>query len=281
MRKSLGECAGARRAGSAGRRLRVWIAAAIVCAMGAAMAAAGFAGAATAARESVTVSAAISMKGALDEMGRVFERDHPEVQIAFNYGGSGTLQHQIEQGAPVDIFVSAAAKQMDALAAEGLIAADTRRNIAANTLVLIVPRSPPDGVKNIAGLARPGVKAIALGEPATVPAGAYARETLDHLGIFGAIREKIVYAKDVRQVLTYVETGNADAGFVYATDARISTKVRVAEVAPADSHDPIVYPAAVLKDSKHARAARAFLDYIAGPQGRAAFAKYGFSTPEK
>lgn len=232
------------------------------------------------ARGQITVSAAISLKDALDQIGREFQAQHPNTEIAFNYGGSGTLQHQIEQGAPVDVFVSAAAKQMDALESEGLIATGTRRNVAANALVLIVPAGSR-GVHAFADLARREVKTIALGEPATVPAGAYAREALDHLGLLHKIAGKIVYAKDVRQVLTFVETGNADAGFVYATDARISRKVRVAAEAPADSHDVIVYPAAMLKGAKHAGLDREFLDFLGGPEGRAAFAKFGFTAPEK
>lgn len=231
-------------------------------------------------REQITVSAAISLKDALDQIGREFQAQHPNAEIAFNYGGSGTLQHQIEQGAPVDVFVSAAAKQMDALESEGLIATGTRRNAAANALALIVPAGSKS-VYAFSDLARPAVRTIALGEPATVPAGAYARQALDHLGLLRKITGKIVYAKDVRQVLTFVETGNADAGFVYATDARISSKVRVVADAPADSHDAIVYPAAMLRGSKHADLDREFLDFLGGPQGREAFARFGFAAPEK
>jgi len=231
-------------------------------------------------REQIIVSAAISLKGALDEIGRGFEGEHPGATITFNYAGSGTLEHQIEQGAPVDVFVSAAAKQMDALAAEGLVVPGTRQDVAANALVLIVPATSRE-VKGLADLVSAKVKAVALGEPATVPAGAYAQQTLRHLGLLSAIQGKIVYAKDVRQALTFVETGNADAGFVYATDARISSRVRVAAQAPPDSHDPIVYPAALMKGSKHGATARLFLHYMESPQGRAAFAKFGFVAPEK
>lgn len=228
---------------------------------------------------SLTVSAAISLKDVLDELGHSYTHHHPGVKVVFNYGGSGTLQHQIEQGAPVDIFVSAAEKQMDALAAEDLLAAGTRRDIARNTLVLITPAHAAE-LHDFAGLTRDDVKIIALGEPATVPAGAYAQQTLEHLGVFAAIQKKIVYAKDVRAVLTYVETGNADAGVVYATDAKISSKVRVVATAPENSHDPIVYPAAVLKASKSPDAARSFLAFLAGPQARVALEKYGFVAAE-
>jgi molybdate transport system substrate-binding protein len=231
-------------------------------------------------KTSVTVSAAISLKDALDEAGHLYEQRHANARITFNYGGSGTLQHQIEQGAPVDIFFSAAEKQMDTLESEGLLAAGTRRDLVANTLVLIAPAG--SGVlKDFPDLARPDVKIIALGEPRTVPAGMYARQTLERLGLLGKIEKKVVYAKDVRAVLTYVETGNADAGFVYQTDARGSTKVRIVAAAPTGSHDPIVYPAAIVKNSKDQSAARAFLEFLESPEARAVFQKYGFATPEK
>ena len=207
---------------------------------------------------SVTVSAAISLKDALDQLGREFERDHPGAKITFNYGASGTLQHQIEQGAPVDVFFAAAQKQMDALQSARLIVTETRHDIVANDLVLIAPSSSDD-IHTFQDLAKSSVKTVALGEPATVPAGMYAQQTLQKLNLWDAVQKKAVYAKDVRQVLTYVATGNADAGLVYRTDAQTSPKVRTIFTAPPSSHDPIVYPAAVLKNSKDSAAAGAFL----------------------
>lgn len=229
---------------------------------------------------SITVSAAISLKDALDEMGASYERRHPGFRITFNYAGSGTLQHQIEQGAPVDIFVSAAEKQMDALQSEDLIVAQTRRNLATNKLVLIVPSDSRE-IHNFQDLTHPSVKIIALGEPTTVPAGFYGRQTLEKLGLLATVQRKFVYGKDVRQVLVFVETGNADAGLVYQTDARISSRVRVAAVAPDSSHDPIVYPAAVVKNTKHPDAAQAFLDFMASPPARLIFEKYGFTSEKQ
>jgi len=233
----------------------------------------------------IIVSAAISLKDALDELGPIFQvQQHRKnggsgTAVTYNYGGSGTLARQIEQGAPVDVFFSAAERQMDELAAQGLIAADTRRDLVGNALVLIAP-AQPTALHSFQDLTGSAVKTIALGETSTVPAGMYARQTLEHLGLFAALERKIVYAKDVRAVLTYVETGNADAGMVYQTDANTSTKVRVIAVAPADSHDPILYPAAVLRDSKDKAAARAFLEFLQGPDARAVFQKYGFTAAE-
>jgi molybdate transport system substrate-binding protein len=235
---------------------------------------------------SITVSAAISLKDALDELGPIFQlQQHRKnggtgTTVTINYGGSGTLARQIEQGAPVDVFFSAAEKQMDELAAQGLIEADSRRDLVGNALVLIAP-AQATVLHSFQDLANPAVKALALGETSTVPAGMYARQTLEHLGLFTALEKKVVYAKDVRAVLTYVETGNADAGMVYQTDANTSRKVRVIAIAPADSHDPILYPAAVLRDSKNKPAVRAFLEFLAGPDARAVFQKYGFTSAEK
>jgi molybdate transport system substrate-binding protein len=234
----------------------------------------------------ITVSAAISMKDALDELGPIFQAQQQRknggngVAVTYNYGGSGTLARQIEQGAPVDVFFSAAEKQMDELAEQGLIVADTRRDLVGNALVLIAP-TQSTALHSFQDLSNAAVKTIALGETATVPAGMYARQTLEHLGLFAALEKKVVYAKDVRAVLTYVETGNADAGMVYQTDANTSKKVRVIAVAPADSHDPILYPAAVLRDAKDKAAARAFVEFLQGPDARAVFQKYGFTSAEK
>jgi molybdate transport system substrate-binding protein len=236
--------------------------------------------------DSITVSAASSLKNALDELGPIFQiQQHRKnggsgTAVTYNYSGSGTLARQIEQGAPVDVFFSAAEKQMDELAAQGLIVADTRHDLVGNALVLIAPAQSTT-LHSFQDLSNPAIQAIALGETSTVPAGMYARQTLEHLGLFAALEKKVVYAKDVRAVLTYVETGNADAGLVYQTDANTSTKVHVIAVAPADSHDPILYPAAVLRDSKNKPAARAFVEFLQGPDARAVFHKYGFTSAEK
>src|ERR1700723_4068018 len=235
---------------------------------------------------SITVSAAISLKDALDELGPIFQvQQHRKnggsgTAVTYNYGGSGTLARQIEQGAPVDVFFSAAEKQMGELAEQGLIEADSRRDLVGNALVLIAPAQATT-LHSFQDLTNPAIKAIALGETSTVPAGMYAQQTLEHLGLFAAVQKKVVYAKDVRAVLTYVETGNADAGLVYQTDANTSKKIRVIAIAPPDSHDPILYPVAVLRDSKNNPAARAFLEFLQGPDARAVFQKYGFTSAEK
>ncbi|MGB9068668.1 MAG: molybdate ABC transporter substrate-binding protein [Candidatus Acidiferrales bacterium] len=229
-------------------------------------------------KRNLTVSAAISLKGALDEAKLIYTMDHPNVTVRVSYGASGTLQLQIEQGAPVDIFLSAAPKQMDALEMKGLLLAGTRKDLLLNEVVLIVPKDSKLGLTSFTDLTRADVKRVALGEPASVPAGQYAKETLTSLGIYEAVNPKAVLAKDVRQVLTYVETGNVDAGIVYATDAISSEKVAVVAVAPPKSHTLVIYPVAVIKDTRNPAAAKAFLDFLVGPRGTAVFEKYGFKA---
>jgi molybdate transport system substrate-binding protein len=227
--------------------------------------------------EPLTVSVAASLQNAMVELKPLYEQAQPGAKLAFNFGGSGTLERQIERGAPSDVFLSAAPKPMDALAAKGLILPDTRRDLLRNEVVLIVPKN--NSVTNsFQDLAAESVKLIALGEPASVPAGDYGRQVLESLQIWSKVQPKLVLGKDVRQVLTYVETGNAEAGIVYATDARESDKVRVAAVATPDSHMPVVYPIAVVKGSHDAFAARAFVAFLGGKEASTIFARHGFTT---
>jgi molybdate transport system substrate-binding protein len=225
--------------------------------------------------DEITVSAAISLKDALDEISHLYTSEHHGAEVHFNLGGSGTLQRQIEQGAPVDIFISASPKEMDSLQSQGLLLSNTRKDLVKNSVVLIVPAGST-AVYGFRDLTKAAVKTVAVGEPQTVPAGKYAQEVLTHLGMYDQLKPKLVLAKDVRQVLTYVETGNADAGIVYATDAKISKNVNVVATAPEDSHSPVVYPAAVIKNSKNPAGAKAFLEFLAGEKARAVFQKYGF-----
>lgn len=230
------------------------------------------------AKADLTVSAAISLKDALDEIGPLFTAQQSSVALHFNLGASGTLQQQIQQGAPVDVYISASPDQMDALAKQNMLLEGTRAELVRNTIVLIVPA----GASHISGfkdLLDADVKFVAIGEPQTVPAGKYAQEVLTHLGLYDSLKPKFVLAKDVRQVLTYVASGNADAGIVYATDGKTTSQVRVVAVAPEDSHSPVVYPVAVLKNSKNASAAKAFLAFLLSPKAQAVFQKFGFSPP--
>lgn len=230
---------------------------------------------ATSSRVTLTLSVAASLQNVIVDAESAYRRDHAEVDFRNNFGPSGTLSREIEQGAPVDAFLSAAAKPIDDLNAKGLILAGTQRNLLRNTLVLIAPRDSQ--LKSFEGLTDKSVRLIALGDPASVPAGQYGRQTLMALHLIDKLNAKLVMGKDVRQVLTYVETGNADAGIVYGTDAAASAKVRVVAVAPESSHEPIVYPAAVVQTSRNQEAARKFIEFLSSPAAKAIFTKRGFT----
>lgn len=233
------------------------------------------AGCRTAKHPALTLSVAASLQDAIVEIEASYQQDHGVTDFRNNFGSSGTLAAEIQQGAPVDAILSAGPKPIDDLEATGLLAPGTRKNLLRNSLVLVAPRD-----SKLAGfddLASAAVRTVALGDPASVPAGHYGQQTLMSFKIFDKLRAKIVLGKDVRQVLSYVETGNADAGLVYATDARISTKVRVVAVAPESSHDPIVYPLAVVAGSRNQQAAREFTAYLSSPAAGAIFLKHGFT----
>jgi len=223
---------------------------------------------------SLTISAAASLKDAIAEIQQLYTQQQP-VTITNNFGASGSLQQQIAQGAPVDIFISAATAQMDALQQQGLIITATRKNILSNQVVLIAPKDSIF-ISNFKDLTSARVPKIALGEPKSVPAGKYAQEVLTFYNIFTQITPKIIYAKDVRQVLTYVETGNVDAGIVYLTDAKVSD-VKIVAIAPASSHSPVVYPVAVIKASKNINAAKKFVQFLSTKPASDVFKKYGFT----
>jgi molybdate transport system substrate-binding protein len=225
----------------------------------------------------LTVSAAASLKDALDELIVIYHKKRPAVKITPNYASSGTLQRQIEEGAPADLFISASKRHMDALQGRGLLINGTRTDLLGNTLVLI-GRQGLRGVDGFDDLLAATVRKVALGEPGSVPAGAYARETLTHLGIWERLQPKFVFGNTVRQVLAWVEAGDADAGFVYLSDTRIAPNVTVLATAPQGSHSPIVYPAAVLKRSEEPFAARDFLIFLSSAQADAVFDRYGFTV---
>lgn len=223
----------------------------------------------------LTASVAASLTEAIQAVEAAYTRDHPGVEIRNNFGGSGALAQQIELGAPVDIFLSAAAGPMDELQSQSLIVRGSRRDLVRNTLVLIAPRGSP--LHDFQQLSTAPVRSIAIGDPGSVPAGKYAQQTLTAMHLLAALHTKIVLAENVRQVLAFVETGNADAGLVYATDAAASSKVRIVATAPESSHDPIVYPAAAIRTGSNQAAAEAFVDYLASPTARAIFTQRGFT----
>jgi molybdate transport system substrate-binding protein len=222
----------------------------------------------------LTVSAAASLSDAVAALAEAYGDRQPQVTLTFNLAGSGTLQRQIQQGAAVDVFLSAAVPQMEALAAAGVLLPDTRRDWLQNQLVLAVPSGGT--VAGWGDLADPTVTPIALGEPNSVPVGAYGRQVLMFLGLWETVQDRLVLTRDVRQALAYVVTGNAPAALVYATDAAAFPAVTAVAVAPPDSHDPIRYPMAAIATTPHPEAARALLDWLAGEEAIAIMERFGF-----
>lgn len=226
--------------------------------------------------QTLTVSAAASLTDAFKEIGARFDATKGST-TRFNFAASGVLIQQILQGAPVDVFVSADPQTMDRGIKEKVLDGSTRKDFAANTLVLVAPvgGAPVAKVEDLAG---EPVKRIAIGKLLTVPVGRYTKEALDSARLWAAVEPKAVYADSVRQVLDYVARGEADAGFVYRTDAELmKDKVRI--VATVGGHAPVTYPAATVTDSKQAALAKAFVDYLSGAEAQAILARYGFSRP--
>ncbi|WP_169306525.1 molybdate ABC transporter substrate-binding protein [Cohnella pontilimi] len=226
----------------------------------------------------ILVSAAVSLKESVEEIAAAYESRHPDIRIRFNYGSSGTLQKQIEQGAPADLFLSAGRKQMDVLSSQNLVKQSTLA--LTNRLVLIAPADTKGSGSVAEQLLAPGIRKVAMGEPDSVPAGEYALQAMKVLGMWEKLQSKLVYAHDVRQVLAYVETGNADFGFVYRTDAIHSRKVRLAAEIPETSHEPIVYPFGLLSGSRHEKEAADFFRYLNSEPAMKIFEKNGFITTQ-
>jgi molybdate transport system substrate-binding protein len=242
---------------------------------------AGFAGCSADQKVELNVSAAASMTDVIKPINDLYMSKNADVVITTNLGSSGNLQTQIENGAPTDIFISAASKQMNALQDKQLIIDSTRKDILNNKVVLIVP---PDSTLNITSfeeLTGDDVTKIAMGDPAFVPAGQYGQKVLDQLGLADALKDKLVLGSDVRQVLTYVESSNVDAGIVYLTDALTSPSVKVVADAPDNINASIVYPVAVIKSSKNVAAAEEYIDFLSTSQAKEIFEKFGFSVVQK
>lgn len=228
--------------------------------------------------QQITVSAAASLTDAFKELGAKFETSRPGTTVRLNFAASGVLLQQIIQGAPVDVFASADQETMDRAAAQKLIDPATRKNFAANSLVLIEPAQGGAGIKTLQDLASVPVKKIAVGKLATVPSGRYTKQALDRAGLWTALAPKFVQADSVRQVLDYVARGEVEAGFVYRTDASVmGDRVKIVMSPPGAML--ITYPMAVVAESRQAAMARDFLAFIAGDAGQQTLARFGFGKP--
>ena len=222
------------------------------------------------------ISAAASLTDALNEMKQVYENEHKTVRLLFNFGGSGKLATQIEQGAPTDLFLSADQISMDKLEKKSLVMADSRADFTGNKIVLVGEKNNNITFSSLNDIDPKNLTQIAIGEPESVPAGKYAKEALESLGKWDAVQTKLVYAKDVRQVLTYVESGNVDIGLVYSSDAMTSDNVKVLAEVDAALHTPIIYPAAIVADSGNQAEAQQFIDFLLSDVGQSILEKYGF-----
>ena len=223
----------------------------------------------------LNVFAAASLTDALQEIAAGYEKGGGDL-IVLNLGASSALARQIQEGAPADLFLSADEEKMNGLERQKLLLPGTRKSVLSNTLVVVVPADSTLKIAGVKDLARPGIRALALAEPQTVPAGIYAKEYLRRQGIWSQVIDRVIPTENVRAALAAVESGNADAGIVYRTDAGISKKVRIAWEVPRAEGPAISYPFAILAGSERKEAARRFLAHLESPAARAVFRKHGF-----
>ena len=226
----------------------------------------------------LTVFAAASLTDALADVNGLWqEAGHARLRMSF--ASSSTLARQIEQGAPAAVFASADEQWADWLQTRGLLVPDTRKDLLTNALVLIVPKSAARAIQVDRSLDLPALLGsggrLAVGDPASVPAGIYAKQALTKLGLWSAVEGRLASSDSVRSALLLVERGEAPAGIVYATDVAVSPSLMIAGTFPPESHDPISYPVALVKGGDSAEA-RAFLAFLSGPQARAVFERRGF-----
>ncbi|WP_273832328.1 molybdate ABC transporter substrate-binding protein [Guptibacillus sedimenti] len=223
---------------------------------------------------SITVAAAASLSDAMNELNSLYEKEHPNTNITLNLASSGVLANQIKQGAPIDVFVSASESHFQSVKKKDLLNPDYQTPLLKNKLVLIKSRST--NLANFEQLASENVKRVAIGIPETVPAGAYAKQALEFANVWETLKEELIFGKDVRQVLTYVETGNADAGIVYETDYRSSKNVDFVEEVPEQAYSPIIYPAGVVRGAREE--ATNYYTFLQSKEAKAIFESYGFQS---
>ena len=240
------------------------------------VAAAGADGQGTPVQKPITVSAAVSLTDALTAVAEAYARTGGGVR--FNFAASNVLARQIVNGAPVDLFISADAAQMDVVGAAGLLKDGTRVDLLGNQLAVAVPSDRPCTFKSIRELAEPAFRRIAIGDPAAVPVGVYARQYLEQEGLWPSIQPRIVPAGSARAALAAVESGAVDAAVVYRTDVRVALRATVAWVVPAEAGPRIRYPAAIVQNTTAPGEAKRFLDFLQGAPAARIFERFGFGT---
>lgn len=225
----------------------------------------------------VTIAAAASLTDAVNELKSIYEQSHKDIKIQPTYAGSGALQTQIEEGAPIDIFISAADKQMNALEEKNLIDKGSRVPLLKNEVVLIVPKKGNAVIKGFEDIANETVKKIAIADPASVPVGQYSEQIFTKLGNWDQVKSKIVISQDVRQSLDWVAQGEVDVGTVYQTDAYTEKeKVNIIATAPEGTHKPVNYPMALIEKSKNKKEAKDFYEFLKSDEANKVFEKFGF-----
>ena len=223
--------------------------------------------------DEILVSAATSLTDALQQIRGAYRSKNT---VKFNFGPSSALARQIEEGAPADIFFSADLAQMDSLDKKGRLEPGTRKNLLSNQLVIIVPADSKLAISAPKDLLKPDIKRIALAEPSSVPAGVYSSKYLSDEGLWDKVRPKVVPVQDVRATLAAVESGNVEAGFVYKTDAAVSKEVKIVYAVPIGKGPKIVYPVAIVRESKKMKPARDFMNYLSSASAKMIFKTFGF-----
>ena len=223
----------------------------------------------------ILVAAAASMQPSLEEINTLFENEYSWITVEGTYDSSGKLQTQIEEGLDADIFLSAATKQMDALKEETLVDEDSILQLLENKIVLIVPENIESTVTSFEDILN--ADKIAIGDPASVPAGQYAKEIFENLGIYSEVEAKASLGTNVTEVLNWVAEGSADAGVVYATDAATTDQVLVVADAPEGTlAEPVIYPIGIVSASQKKDAATLYIEFLQSEEVKAVFEKYGF-----
>ena len=229
----------------------------------------------------INVAAAASLTEAFTDIEKEFETENPNIDIVYNFAGSGTLRTQIEAAPEIaDVFASAAQDQMDMLASKGFIYNDTREDFAGNSLVMITPKGNTHGLTGVQDLTKTEVEKISIGNPDTVPAGKYAKEALTNAGLWDSVLSKTLLAETVKQALVYVETGEAEAGFVFSTDAASAKNDSIEVITSVPVTTPITYPIAIVSDTQHKEDSQLFIDFVSGEKGKSILEQYGFTIPQ-
>lgn len=225
----------------------------------------------------LTVSAGTGLRPVLEDVQKVYKHAASDLNINYNFAASGVLTRQIEQGARIDIFISASSENMNQLQRQGLLLEGTRQNLIKSRVALIASTST-NGISSFQDLTKPIVKKITIGEPRSVPLGMYAQEVFKYLGIFEQVKPKLVYTRSALEILNFVAIANVDVGIVHDTNVKASSQVKIVEIAPEASHSPVIYPVAILlKNYKNLMAAKSFVLFLFSKQAKVLYGKYGYT----